>query len=609
MSSSMSPSSSQSSQSMNQTVPTAHVPTEGLVSPDRVPVRRALVSVYDKTGLVPLAQALADAGVEIVSTGSTAATIAAAGLAVTPVEEVTGFPECLEGRVKTLHPAVHAGILADRRKPDHLDQLGTLDVTPIDLVVVNLYPFSDTVASGAPFDACVEQIDIGGPTMVRAAAKNHPAVAVVTSPDHYSDVTAAVREGGFTLAARRRLAAEAFAHTAAYDAAVSTWLAAQVEADGAANTADAADRTDSGEPAALPAYVGVGYERLAGLRYGENPHQRAAVYRTAGASGGVAGARQLHGKAMSYNNYTDTDAAVRAAYDHGQAVTVAVVKHANPCGIAVSAAGDVAEAHRKAHACDPVSAYGGVIATNATVTAEMARQIKPIFTEVVAAPAFDDEAVEILSTKKNLRLLVVEAPQREGYEIKQIAGGAVIQERDVLNADGDDPATWTLAAGPVADDALLAELAFAWRSVRAVRSNAVLLAHDGATVGVGMGQVNRVDSCKLAVERANTLGARSTGDAAVNGAPKEKGAVGGADASEVLGDSSGDAAAAPERARGAVAASDAFFPFADGLQVLIDAGVRAVVQPGGSIRDQEVIDAAQAAGVTMYLTGTRHFAH
>ena len=605
----MSPSSSQSSQSTNQTVPTAHVPTEGLVSPDRVPVRRALVSVYDKTGLVPLAQALADAGVEIVSTGSTAATIAAAGLAVTPVEEVTGFPECLEGRVKTLHPAVHAGILADRRKPDHLDQLGTLDVTPIDLVVVNLYPFSDTVASGAPFDACVEQIDIGGPTMVRAAAKNHPAVAVVTSPDHYDDVTAAVREGGFTLAARRRLAAEAFAHTAAYDAAVSTWLAAQVEADGAANTADAADRTDSGEPAALPAYVGVGYERLAGLRYGENPHQRAAVYRTAGASGGVAGARQLHGKAMSYNNYTDTDAAVRAAYDHGQAVTVAVVKHANPCGIAVSAAGDVAEAHRKAHACDPVSAYGGVIATNATVTAEMARQIKPIFTEVVAAPAFDEEAVEILSTKKNLRLLVVEAPQREGYEIKQVSGGAVIQERDVLSADGDDPATWTLAAGPVADDALLAELAFAWRSVRAVRSNAVLLAHDGATVGVGMGQVNRVDSCKLAVERANTLGARSTGDAAVNGTQKEKGAVGGADASEVLGDSSGDSAAAPERARGAVAASDAFFPFADGLQVLIDAGVRAVVQPGGSIRDQEVIDAAQAAGVTMYLTGTRHFAH
>ena len=605
----MSPSSPQSGQaagrSSAETVPTAHVATEGLVNPDRVPVRRALVSVYDKTGLVPLAQALADAGVEIVSTGSTAATIAAAGLVVTPVEEITGFPECLEGRVKTLHPAVHAGILADRRKPDHLDQLQTLGVTPIDLVVVNLYPFTDTVASGAAFDACVEQIDIGGPAMVRAAAKNHSAVAVVTSPAGYDAVAAAVRGGGFTLAARRRLAAEAFAHTAAYDAAVSTWLAGQVEADRVVNTADATDGTDSGEPAAPPAYIGVGYERLTSLRYGENPHQRAAVYRTAGASGGVAGARQLHGKAMSYNNYTDTDAAVRAAYDHGQAVTVAVVKHANPCGIAISATGDVAEAHRKAHACDPVSAYGGVIATNTVVTGEMARQIKPVFTEVVAAPAFADEAVEILSTKKNLRLLVVEAPQREGYEIKQVSGGAVIQERDVLSADGDDPATWTLAAGPVADDALLADLAFAWRSVRAVRSNAVLLAHDGATVGVGMGQVNRVDSCRLAVERANTLGSRSTGDAAVNSSQKEKGAVGGADAAEVL----GGTIAAPERARGAVAASDAFFPFADGLQVLIDAGVRAVVQPGGSIRDQEVIDAAQAAGLTMYFTGTRHFAH
>ena len=602
----MSPSSSQSSQSTNQTVPTAHVPTEGLVSPDRVPVHRALISVYDKTGLVPLARALADAGVDIVSTGSTAATIAAAGLAVTPVEEVTGFPECLEGRVKTLHPAVHAGILADRRKPDHLDQLTTLGVTPIDLVVVNLYPFTDTVASGAPFDACVEQIDIGGPTMVRAAAKNHPAVAVVTSPGRYEDVAAAVREGGFTLAGRRRLAAEAFAHTAAYDAAVSTWMAAQIEADAASHATDSADaaEVEASGPAAPPAYVGVGYERLASLRYGENPHQRAAVYRIAGASGGVAGARQLHGKAMSYNNYTDTDAAVRAAYDHGQAVTVAVVKHANPCGIAVSAAGDVAEAHRKAHACDPVSAYGGVIATNTVVTAEMARQIKPIFTEVVAAPAFDDEAVEILSTKKNLRLLLVEAPQREGYEIKQVSGGAVIQERDVLDAAGDDPSTWTLAAGPAADNALLADLVFAWRSVRAVRSNAVLLAHDGATVGVGMGQVNRVDSCKLAVERANTLGTRSTGDAALNGSQQEKGAVGGADAADVLA-----GAAAPQRAQGAVAASDAFFPFADGLQVLIDAGVRAVVQPGGSIRDQEVIDAAQAAGVTMYLTGTRHFSH
>ena len=609
-------------------VPAPRVVAGGPPNPDRVPVKRALVSVYDKTGLLDLAAALAGAGVEIVSTGSTAAAIASAGIAVTPVEQVTGFPECLEGRVKTLHPAVHAGILADRRKPDHLERIEALGIAPIDLVVVNLYPFTDTVASGAPFDACVEQIDIGGPAMVRAAAKNHPTVAVVTSPEEYDDVAAAVREGGFTLAARRALAAAAFAHTAAYDAAVATWLAAQIEADGAAEEGTAKERAakdgagrvaDAARPAAPPAYVGVGYERLAALRYGENPHQRAAVYALPGSGGGVANARQIHGKAMSYNNYTDTDAALRAAYDH-DGVAVAVVKHANPCGIAVSAAGDVAEAHRKAHACDPVSAYGGVIAANATVTADMARQIKPIFTEVVAAPAFEEEAVKILSAKKNLRLLVVEPPAREGYEIKQVSGGAVIQERDVYQAGDADPATWRLVAGEAADAAMLADLSFAWRTIRSVRSNAILLARDGATVGVGMGQVNRVDSCRLAVERANTLGLRSTGDAAGGrggpdegrggrreqedrGSGAERGAVGGADAGEVL------AAAPPERARGAVAASDAFFPFADGLQVLIDAGVRAVVQPGGSIRDGEVIEAAKAAGVTMYLTGARHFAH
>ena len=614
-------------------VPAPRVVAGGPPNPDRVPVKRALVSVYDKTGLLDLAAALAGAGVEIVSTGSTAAAIASAGIAVTPVERVTGFPECLEGRVKTLHPAVHAGILADRRKPDHLERIEALGIAPIDLVVVNLYPFTDTVASGAPFDACVEQIDIGGPAMVRAAAKNHPTVAVVTSPEEYDGVAAAVREGGFTLAARRALAAAAFAHTAAYDAAVATWLAAQIEADGAVKEAAAKDGAaeeraakdgagrvaDAARPAAPPAYVGVGYERLAALRYGENPHQRAAVYALPGSGGGVANARQIHGKAMSYNNYTDTDAALRAAYDH-DGVAVAVVKHANPCGIAVSAAGDVAEAHRKAHACDPVSAYGGVIAANTTVTADMARQIKPIFTEVVAAPAFEEEAVEILSAKKNLRLLVVEPPAREGYEIKQVSGGAVIQERDTYQAGDADPATWRLVAGEAADAAMLADLSFAWRTIRSVRSNAILLARDGATVGVGMGQVNRVDSCRLAVERANTLGLRSTGDAAGGrggpdegrggrqeqedrGSGAERGAVGGADAGEVL------AAAPPERARGAVAASDAFFPFADGLQVLIDAGVRAVVQPGGSIRDGEVIEAAKAAGVTMYLTGARHFAH
>ena len=581
-------------------VPTQHVPTEGLINPERVPVRRALISVYDKTGLTDLAAALVEAGVEILSTGSTAATIAGAGLPVVRVEDVTGFPECLEGRVKTLHPAIHAGILADRRKTAHMSRLAELDIAPIDLVVVNLYPFSDTVASGAPFDACIEQIDIGGPAMVRAAAKNHPGVAVVTDPAVYDEAAAAVRSGGFTLAQRRALAARAFAHTAAYDAAVATWLAEQVEQveNDAADSAAGVGASIS----APPAYVGVGYERLASLRYGENPHQAAAVYRIPGESGGVAGARQLHGKAMSYNNYTDTDAALRAAYDHGDAVTVAVVKHANPCGIAVSAAGDAAEAHRRAHACDPVSAYGGVIATNTTVTAAMARQIKPIFTEVVAAPAFADEALEILSTKKNLRLLVVSPPRREGYEIKQVSGGAVIQQRDSYQAGDADPATWRLVAGRAADETTLADLRFAWEAVRSVRSNAILLAKDGATVGVGMGQVNRVDSCRLAVERANTLGARSTGDAAASDTTA-KGAVGGGDAADIL------QAAPPERARDAVAASDAFFPFADGLQVLVDAGVTAVVQPGGSIRDDEVIAAAQAAGVTMYLTGARHFAH
>ncbi|WP_159626626.1 bifunctional phosphoribosylaminoimidazolecarboxamide formyltransferase/IMP cyclohydrolase [Actinomyces sp. zg296] len=581
-------------------VPTAHVPTEGLVNPDVVPVRRALVSVYDKTGLVEFATALAAAGVEIVSTGSTAATIAAAGIAVTGVERVTGFPECLEGRVKTLHPAVHAGILADRRKPDHLAQLDSLGVSPLDLVVVNLYPFAATVASGAPFDACVEQIDIGGPSMVRAAAKNHPGVAILTSPDQYAEAVQAIADGGFSLAQRRRLAAAAYAHTAAYDAAVATWFAQQTEADGAG----AGTAADAEGPVAPPAYAGAAYERLAALRYGENPHQGAAVYTAPGARGGVANARQLSGRAMSYNNYTDTDAALRAAYDHDGEVCVAIIKHANPCGVAISPSGDVAQAHRLAHACDPVSAFGGVIATNATVTAAMAHQIKPIFTEVVAAPAFEDEALEILRAKKNLRVLAVEPPEREGWEIKQISGGAVIQERDAYQAGDDDPAAWTLAAGHPADEATLADLRFAWRAIRSVKSNAILLASGGATVGVGMGQVNRVDSCRLAVERANTLGARSTGDAAAPAsASGETGAVGGGDAGRIL------TGPAPERARGAVAASDAFFPFADGLRVLIDAGVRAVVQPGGSIRDEEVIAAAKAAGVTMYLTGQRHFFH
>ena len=560
-------------------IPTAHVPTEGLVNPDQVPVKRALLSVYDKTNLVELATQLHANGVELISTGSTAATIAAAGIPVTPVEQVTGFPECLEGRVKTLHPKIHAGILADRRKDVHLAQLRELQVAPIDLVVVNLYPFTDTVASGADFDACVEQIDIGGPSMVRAAAKNHPAVAVVVDPARYPEVAQAVSAGGFTLSQRRALAAAAFAHTASYDVAVASWFSQQLETE-----------------AALPEFVGATFTRAHALRYGENPHQSAALY-TQGQAQGIAGAEQLHGKAMSYNNYTDADAAVRAAYDQGEATTVVVVKHANPCGIAVDE--DVAKAHAKAHACDPVSAYGGVIATNATVTAAMAAQVKPIFTEVIVAPEYEAEALEILSSKKNLRILRLPKPVRGGYEFKQVTGGLLVQERDNVDAAGDDPAHWQLVAGPSADAETLADLRFAWNAVRSVRSNAVLLAHAGATVGVGMGQVNRVDSCKLAIERANTLGARATGDAAAN----QANSAGGADASQIL------ATSAPQRAVGSVAASDAFFPFADGLQLLIDAGVKAVVQPGGSIRDAEVIEAAQAAGVTMYFTGTRHFAH
>ena len=560
-------------------IPTAHVPTEGLVNPDQVPVKRALLSVYDKTNLVELASQLHANGVELISTGSTAATIAAAGIPVTPVEQVTGFPECLEGRVKTLHPKIHAGILADRRKDAHLAQLRELQVAPIDLVVVNLYPFTDTVASGADFDACVEQIDIGGPSMVRAAAKNHPAVAVVVDPARYPEVAQAVSAGGFTLSQRRALAAAAFAHTASYDVTVASWFSSQLETE-----------------AALPEFVGATFTRAHALRYGENPHQSAALY-TQGQAQGIAGAEQLHGKAMSYNNYTDADAAVRAAYDQGEATTVVVVKHANPCGIAVDE--DVAKAHAKAHACDPVSAYGGVIATNATVTAAMAAQVKPIFTEVIVAPEYEAQALEILSAKKNLRILRLPKPVRGGYEFKQVTGGLLVQERDNVDAAGDDPAQWQLVAGPSADAETLADLRFAWNAVRSVRSNAVLLAHAGATVGVGMGQVNRVDSCKLAIERANTLGARATGDAAAN----QANSAGGADASQIL------ATSAPQRAVGSVAASDAFFPFADGLQLLIDAGVKAVVQPGGSIRDAEVIEAAQAAGVTMYFTGTRHFAH
>src|SRR4051794_24608858 len=515
----------------------------------QLPINRALISVYDKAGLEELVRGLARAGVELVSTGGSAALIEGLGLAVTRVEDLTGFPECLDGRVKTLHPKVHAGILADRRLDSHVDQLADLGIEPFDLVVSNLYPFRQTVASGATPDECVEQIDIGGPSMVRAAAKNHPSVAIVTSPARYADVLGAVAAGGFTLAQRQLLAAEAFQHTATYDVAVASWMSNVL--------------TDTSEGTGFPAWTGATWDKAAVLRYGENPHQPAALYRHW--RGGLASAEQLHGKEMSYNNYVDTDAARRAAADFADP-TVAIIKHANPCGIAVAA--DVAQAHRRAHECDPTSAFGGVIAVNRPVSVAMAEQVAEIFTEVIVAPAYDDGAVEVLRGKKNLRILVCPPDEHpDPVEFRGISGGVLMQRVDHVDAEGDDPAAWTLATGEAASDEVLADLAFAWRACRAVKSNAILLAKDGASVGIGMGQVNRVDSCRLAVARAG------------------------------------------DRAAGSVAASDAFFPFEDGPQILIDAGIRAIVQPGGSVRDELTVEAARAAGVTMYFTGTRHFAH
>jgi phosphoribosylaminoimidazolecarboxamide formyltransferase / IMP cyclohydrolase len=513
------------------------------------PIRRALVSVYDKTGLDELARALGEAGVEIVSTGSTAARIASLRVPVTRVEDLTAFPECLDGRVKTLHPGIHAGLLADLRNPAHGEQLEELGIAPFDLLVSNLYPFSETVASGADFDGCVEQIDIGGPAMVRAAAKNHASVAVVTTPSAYPLVVQAIHAGGTTPAQRRALAAKAFADIAEYDVAVANWFAVQ-------------EALDAG--GSWPEFGGLAQWRKAVLRYGENPHQKAALYTDGSRPAGLAQATQLHGKEMSYNNYVDADAAWRTANDFTDPC-VAVIKHTNPCGIAVGA--DVAEAHRKAHASDPVSAYGGVIAVNGPVTVELAKQVSEIFTEVIVAPSYVDGAVEVLSGKKNLRVLVAPQWTDEHIEVRNVSGGVLVQTADRVDAPGDAVDTWTLAAGAPADEATLRDLEFAWRAIRSVKSNAILLAADRATVGVGMGQVNRVDSARLAVSRAG------------------------------------------DRAAGSVAASDAYFPFPDGLEVLLAAGVRAVVQPGGSIRDEEVVAAARAAGVTLYLTGTRHFFH
>ena len=548
--------------------PASHGSSHGsLATLERIEPKRALVSVSDKSGLIELAAGLNAAGVEIVSTGSTAKTIREAGYDVTDVQQVTGFPESLDGRVKTLHPGVHAGILADRRIDDHVRQLEELGIAPFELIVVNLYPFVETVASGADAPAIIEQIDIGGPALVRASAKNFANATIVTSPSDYTKVLEEISGGGVTLSTRRALAAAAFQHTSSYDQAVGAWFVshiAEVEAAGQAAVADDASEV-------LPSSFTIEGTQLATLRYGENSHQVAAVYGRDGGRG-IAQAEQLHGKEMSYNNYVDADAALRAAFDH-TSPAVAIIKHANPCGIAVAPEGlapaeAIAEAHRRAHACDPVSAYGGVVAANREVSLEMAQTLSKIFTEVVIAPSFAPEALEVLSAKKNIRLLQLPAdPALEEREVRQISGGFLVQSADRFEADASLLEGWTLVAGAPASGQTVEDLEFAWRACRAVKSNAILLASEGASVGVGMGQVNRVDSCHLAVSRAG------------------------------------------ERAAGSVAASDAFFPFADGLEVLLEAGVSAVVQPGGSIRDEEVIAAAEKAGVTMYFTGERHFFH
>ena len=538
------------------------------------PLRRALVSVYHKEGIEVLAQAFIQAGTEVVSTGSTAAKLKELGVQVTEVSQVTGFPECLDGRVKTLDPHIHAGILADMTNPDHAQQLESFGIKPFDLVVVNLYPFADTVRSGADNAAIIEKIDIGGPSMVRGAAKNSATVAIVTDPADYALVAGRIADGtGFSLDERRWLAGKAFAHTAAYDATINEWTSAHWPKPASIeDNSEGADAIEEAKLKQFPQTYTRSWDRAHVLRYGENPHQDAALYLDPLNTRGFANAEQLGGKPMSYNNYVDADAAWRAVWDFAPQIAVAVVKHNNPCGLAVAAT--AAEAHRKAHACDPMSAYGGVIATNSTVTLDMAQSVRPIFTEVIVAPDYEPEALALLQEKKkNLRILKVAEPPKSKLQFRQIDGGLLVQSTDLIDATGDMPDAWKLVAGEAADEQTLKELEFAWRAVRCVKSNAILIADDMATVGIGMGQVNRVDSANLAVERANTL------DEGRN------------------------------RTQGAVAASDAFFPFADGAQILIDAGVKAIVQPGGSIRDEEVFEAARKANVTMYVTGTRHFFH
>jgi len=509
------------------------------------PVRRALLAVYDKDGLVELALGLSELGVAIVSSGGTAATLRGAGVPVTPVEDVTGFPEMLDGRVKTLHPKIHAGILADRRKPEHEAQLAEQGIEPIDLVVVNLYPFRETVASGAGEDDVIEKIDIGGPAMVRAAAKNFASVAVVVSPSRYAEILEALdADRGLSLEVRRALAAEAFAHTAAYDAAVAGWFAAADDA--------------------LPGFVGLAFDKVADLRYGENPHQRGALYAATGGPGVLGGAEVLvEGKEMSFNNWLDVDAALTLAADLGHLGPAAViVKHNNPCGAAVR--GSLSAAYAAAFETDTVSAFGGIVAFGREVDEDAARAMAEVFTEVVVAPSFTEGALAAFAERKGLRVVAAPLPEPGGLDVRVLVGGALVQDRDSAPESGNDLEVVSTRQ-PTEEE--WRDLRFAWIVSMRVKSNAIVFARDLATVGVGAGQMSRVD--------ASFLAARKAGD----------------------------------RAKGSVMASDAFFPFPDAVEVAADAGVTAVIHPGGSIRDEEVLAAAETRGMAVVVTGRRHFRH
>ena len=525
-----------------------------------IPLRRALLSVSDKSGLLELAEALARHGVEILSTGGTAKTIAEAGITVTEVADYTGFPEMMAGRIKTLHPKIHGGLLAVRDDPDHAGAMAEHGIGAIDLVVITLYPFEETVAAGADAATVIENIDIGGPAMIRSAAKNHRYVTVITDPGDYGDLIAALdtNDGATPFDLRQKMAAKAYARTSGYDAAISGWFASA--------------RGDD-----FPDRLILAAEKVDALRYGENPHQQAAFYRApAEPRPGIAGARQLHGKALSYNNLNDTDAAYELVSELGaDTPAVAIIKHANPCGVA--RADTLEAAYGAALRCDPVSAFGGIVALNRAVDAATAAAMSEVFTEVIIAPEFDDDALEVLSAKKNLRLLAAGSladPAAAGRTVKSVAGGYLLQGRDNGVIGASD---LRVVSKRAPTDAELADLLFAFKVAKHVKSNTIVYARDGATVGIGAGQMSRVDAARIA--------ARKSAEAA-------------------------EAAGAPAPlAQGSVVASDAFFPFADGLLVTAEAGATAVIQPGGSIRDDEVIAAADAAGLAMVFTGMRHFRH